>query len=120
MPMPAVVLLSAPVLCWIVPPLAGVPLPTIFRPPLDPVVSITTPFPALPAAVPAEMLRNVRFAPPMVEFTALSAVPVVEEIVLMIVVLSWVALIDATPFALKPMPAVVVIAIPLLKLIVPP
>src|SRR5437899_2073397 len=125
MPMPAVVLLSAPVLCWIVPPVqsatsvacAGeteppqnpLELPVTVRPPLEPVVSRTMPLPAEPAPVPALMLRNVKPLAPMVVLVTLSAVPVVDEIVLTMLVLFCVALTVAPlPEALKPTPLVVV------------
>src|SRR5215218_4586284 len=107
MPIPAVVLPSAPVLCWIVPPVqsavlgavrvAAVPttafgvtappqtplvLPVTVRPPLAPVLSRLIPIPAVPEAVPAEMLWNVRPLAPIVVFWTFSAVPVVVARVL--------------------------------------
>src|SRR5215208_591002 len=100
MPIPPVVLPSAPDLCWIVPPeqsavlgavrVAAVPtafgatapphrppvLPVTVRPPEDPVVSSTIPTPAVPEAVPALIDRKVRPLAPMVVPFTLSAVPV--------------------------------------------
>ena len=75
MPMPLVVLPSAPVLCWIVPPEPAVPVPVTVRPPSAPVVLRL--MPARCRAVPAEMLWNVRSSAPMVVLATLSAVPVV-------------------------------------------
>src|SRR5262245_62832066 len=79
------VLLSAPTVFWMRPPVhVGVaelqtpPLPVTVRPAVAPVVFNTIPF----AAPLAEMLRNVRPVPPMVVLVTVSAVPVVVVIVL--------------------------------------
>src|SRR5689334_4496039 len=61
-----------------VPPVPAAAAPVTTRPPLAPVVSSTTPSPALPAAVPAEMLLKFRLLAPMVVLTTLRAVPAVE------------------------------------------
>src|SRR5215204_6493431 len=110
MPMPAVVLPSAPVLLRIWPPVQSaelaavmdsvpaplllmetVPphwpeeLPVTIRPPLDAAVPVffrLMPTPAVPAAVPAEMLRKVRPAEPMSVSDTLSAVPLAVAMVL--------------------------------------
>ena len=76
------VLPLAPVLCWIVPPDAGVPVPVTMRPPSEPVVSRLMPTPALSVAVPAVMLWNVRSSAWIVVLATLSAVPVVVVSVL--------------------------------------
>src|SRR5215208_5292627 len=99
MPIPPVVLPSAPVLCWIVPPeqsavlgavrVAAVPtafgatapphrppvLPVTVRPPEDPVVSSTIPTPAVPEAVPALIDRKVRPLAPLVAPVTLTVPP---------------------------------------------
>jgi len=84
MPIPEVVLPSAPVLCWITPPVQSalfgavtarlgvdplteppqgpLELPVTVSPPLDPVVSRTIPSPELPVPVPVLIDRNVRLA----------------------------------------------------------
>src|SRR5437764_771810 len=81
------------VVFWIVPPVQVEPsevqvpaLPVTVKPPLEPVL-----FSTIPLDEPfAEMLRNVMPLAPMVVLATLSAIPVVEEIVLTIVVLFWV------------------------------
>src|SRR5262245_60610042 len=87
MPVPTgvAVLLSAPTVFWMRPPVhVGVaevqtpPLPVTVRPAVAPVVFNTIPF----AAPLAEMLRNVRPVPPMVVLATFNAVPVVVAIVL--------------------------------------
>src|SRR5215218_2127405 len=106
MPIPALVLPSAPVLCWIVPPeqsavfgtvrVAAVPaafgatdpphtplvFPVTVTPPEAPVLSSTIPTPAVPEAVPALIDRNVRPLDPMFVLVTVSAVPVVVVSVL--------------------------------------
>ena len=116
MPIPAVVLPSAPVLCWIVPPLPAEPVPLTISEPVAPVVSRLIPTPAVPAPVPALMLWNLRSATPMVVLATLSAVP---DVVVMVLVVA----VDDTvppPVALKPVFAAVERVNTPVKLIVDP
>ena len=106
--MPVEVLPSAPVLCWMVPPLPGVPVPVTRRPPLDPVWSRMMPVAVLLAAVPDVMRWNVTWLAPMVVLAMLSAVPLLESIVLF----EPVTVTVPSPVALKPAPDVVAMSSP--------
>src|SRR2546423_15619197 len=99
---------------WIAPPVqvpAEVqlpPLPDTVKPPLDPVLLRAMPLVGVPALPVTLMLRKVSPLAPMVVLATLSAVPVVEVMVLTMVVLFCVALMVPPPVALKPTPLVVV------------
>ena len=67
-----------------------------------------------------EILRNVSPLAPIVVLATSSAVPVVEEIVLTMVVLFCVALTVPPPIELNPLPLVVVMLNPPVKLVVEP
>src|SRR5258705_10120962 len=120
MPAPWVVLPSAPILCCIVPPDPGEPLPVTVSPPVELVVLRIMPFDALFAPVPDVMLRNVNPEAPMMVFVTFSAVPDVVESVLTIVVLFWVALTVPPPVAVNESFAPVLRLMPPVKLIVAP
>src|SRR4051794_29869445 len=82
MPVPCVVLPSAPVLLEMVPPEPAVPLPVTVSPPLEPVVLRMMPFAEpLPFEV---MVRNVRPVPPIVVKATFGAVPFGGVIVLLL------------------------------------
>src|SRR3954452_8667346 len=75
-----------PVVCWIVPPElsppdVALPLPLMVKPAADPVPLSTTPLAGPLAAVPAEMLRNLRPLEPILVFVTFSVVPVPVSIV---------------------------------------
>src|SRR5262245_30975422 len=98
------VLLSAPTVFWMRPPVhVGVAevqtpaLPVTVRPAVAPVVFNTIPF----AAPLAEILRNVRPLAPMLVLATFSAVPVVVAIVFTIVVLFCVAVTVPPPVAVN-------------------
>jgi len=105
--------MPSPLEFWIVPPDPAAPVPVTLMPPRVPVL-----FRMMPLDAPFdEMLWKRRPDEPIEVLTTLSAVPVVEVIVLPVPAVVTVP----PPVALKPVPLVVVIASPPFgKLIVPP
>src|SRR5216683_4836973 len=117
--MPVVVLASAPVLFWMVPPEPALPLPVTCRPPLAPVVSKMTPVALLFDALPDEMLWKVMWLAPMLVLTMLRPVP--EVLLIVFGLAPVVTLTVPPPVALKPVPAPVSMSRPPpLKVIVVP